>query len=103
MTENQFKEITEWQDKTFPGATTLSKLAHLKEELVELQEALQGKGNTGSIGSEFADCFLLLYGTTAKHGYTYEQICNEIEYKFIINKDRTWGKPDARGVVNHVK
>lgn len=101
MTEVQFKEITEWQERTFPAATAQSKVLHLRDEVNELMDDLR-------IGSpsrrlEFADCFILLFGAAAADGMTYEDICNAIDDKFEINKSRKWGKPDANGVVRHVE
>lgn len=105
MTKKQFTEITEWQNETFPKATTLSKITHLEQEIEELKLDVEGhqRTGTGAPELEFADCFLLLFGAAAKHGMTYEGICNAIDYKMKINRNRTWGKPDANGVVNHIK
>jgi len=101
MTEEQFYEITEWQNKTFGQATALSKIAHLAQELQELVADLKTK-SPGRF-QEFADCFILLFGAAASEGMSYENICNHIETKMRINKSRKWGKPDADGVVNHIK
>lgn len=101
MTENQFNEITEWQKVTFPKATSGSKIHHLKQEVKELQVDVDEQEPLRRL--EFADCLLLLFGAAAADGMTYEDICNAIQEKFEINKKRTWGKPDANGVVNHIK
>lgn len=101
MKENQFKEITSWQKETFGEATALSKIAHLREEIEELAIDIASNGIDKRL--EFADCFFLLFGAAAADGMTYEDICNAIQEKFEINKVRKWGKPDANGVVNHIK
>jgi hypothetical protein len=101
MTQKQFLEITEWQKKTFEQATPLSKLAHLAQELPELNYDLIN--NKPERRLEFADCFFLLFGAAAADGMSYEDICAAIQEKFEINKARKWGKPDADGVVNHIK
>jgi len=62
LTEQQFIEITEWQKKTFPNANSISKLAHLLEEIVECKNAIVS-GNPEAIKEEYADCFLLLIGS----------------------------------------
>lgn len=101
MTKEQFIEITEWQDATFPNATALSKVHHLKEEVEELIFDLENNRMGKTL--EFADCFLLLFGAAAKDGMTYEDCCNSIAEKFSICKNRVWSKPDTNGVVKHVK
>ena len=102
MTQEQFTEITEWQNATFGQATALSKVAHLAQEVIELNDALH-KEDEPNVGPEFADCFILLFGAAASHGMDYNDILNEIEWKMEINKQRKWGTPDANGVVNHIK
>jgi NTP pyrophosphatase (non-canonical NTP hydrolase) len=96
-----FNAIREWQTSTFGNANSLSKLAHLQEELDELQKAI--KENDPNRRFEYADCFLLLYGAAGADGMTYDDIFKAIEQKLAINKKRKWGKPDANGVVHHVK
>lgn len=101
MTEEQFIEVTRWQKETFPKATSLSKMHHLKEEVRELIDDLEA--NNPDRRLEFADCFLLLYGAAKADGMSYEDICNCIEEKMGICRSRKWGMPDANGVVKHIK
>ena len=101
MEKSQFKEITEWQKETFKKATPLSKLAHLKQEIEELETDLINDNKERRL--EFADCFLLLFGAAQADGMSYEDIINCIDEKFQIVKKRKWGKPDKNGVVNHIK
>lgn len=104
MIKEQFEEITDWQHKTFPNATAMSKLAHLAEELQELyNELAKDDDNEPRVADEFADCFLLLYGCASAWGMDYEEICASISRKMKINKVRKWGKPDEQGVVRHLK
>ena len=51
MTREMFIEITEWQNKIFTKATSLSAAHHLEEEVKELQSELND-GNTGFYMSE---------------------------------------------------
>lgn len=100
MKEEQFEKITKWQKEVFTNATPLSKIHHLKEEVNELQEDLENDNPIRRL--EFADCLLLLFGSAAADGMTYQDICNAIDEKFEIVKKRKWGKPDKNGVVKHV-
>ena len=101
MTENQFNEIVQWQNETFGKATALSKVEHLKEEIEELTIDIAIDSETRIL--EFADCFLLLFGAAASDGMNYQHICEAIDAKMRINRQRKWGKPDANGVVHHIK
>lgn len=101
MIKEQFEEITKWQGETFPKATSLSMMAHLFEEVKEYNDALYDQLDDREL--ELADCLLLLFGCAAKDGMSYEDICSAIKSKMDINRGRTWGKPNANGVVNHVK
>lgn len=101
MTEKQFKEITAWQNRTFGQANTLSKIAHLIEEIQELIEDVET--NSSEKRKEFADCFILLFGAAASDGMSYADIVSAIDEKMAINYQRKWGKPKPNGVVNHIK
>jgi len=106
MTEKQFKEITEWQEITFPTSTALSSLIHLAGdkpggEILELMHDIVTDNPNKRL--EWADCFILLFGAAKKDGMTYEDIISGIQDKFGIIQSRKWGKPDENGVVNHLK
>ena len=114
MTNEQFKEITQWQKETFAKATPVSKLIHLagdepKGEVGELVNAINDEDHLidhekiRAVKMEFADCFFLLFGAAAAYGMSYEDISKAVAEKFEINKARKWGKPNASGVVNHIK
>ena len=70
MTPDQFqREVGEWGKATFPNSTLLSIMAHLREEVAELDhEVRAGLPKHGparyfgqvAIGEELADCYLLL-------------------------------------------
>jgi len=101
MTEELFNEVTKWQKETFGEANSLSKIAHLSEELSELSYDLVYK--KPDVRLEFADCFFLLFGAAKANGMSYQDICSCIKEKFEINKKRKWGKPNSNGVVNHIE
>jgi len=88
MNREQFEAITKWQRETFPNATPLSKVAHLKQELEELRIDLEA--GVPSRKSEFADCFMLLFGAANADGMTYDDICACINSKMEINRLRKW-------------
>lgn len=99
--ERQILEVIKWQKKTFPEASPSSKLKHLKQEVDELEsDIFHGKE---TVPSEFADCFLLLFGAAYACGYNWSDIWQFMDWKMEINKNRKWGKPDKDGVVNHIK
>jgi NTP pyrophosphatase (non-canonical NTP hydrolase) len=77
-----------------------SKLAHLKQELEEVADP---DLSFASRRLEFADCLLLLFGAAHAAGMTYADITEAISHKMEVNKKRKWGKPDADGVVNHIR
>lgn len=104
MTEIQFESISQWQKETFGQATAQSKVAHLLQEVKELDEELHvNDDNPTKTLMEFADCFILLFGAAASYGMSYEDIKDCINAKMHVNRQRVWGKPDENGVVNHVK
>jgi|SRR5579871_2527215 len=103
MTEELFNEVTKWQKETFPTATALSRVHHLKEEILELIKELDiPHPSYSQLQQEYADCFLLLFGSASASGMNYSDICCAIEMKMKINKSRRWGKPDENGVIKHI-
>ncbi len=85
-------EVGNWADKTFPGSTANSVLAHFKKEVIELCESQEPE--------EAADCFILLLHHAHKCGY---DLMIEAFKKFEIVKTRKWGKPDKDGIVEHIE
>lgn len=100
MTEQLFNEIAAWQQDTFPGGTPDSTLHHLLDEIRELRYAL--RLDPSSSHEELADCMFLLFGCADRMGMSYQDIQEAIQTKFSINKARKLGKPNEKGVVNHV-
>lgn len=100
MTKEMFEEITGWQRKTFPQATALSTANHLAEEVEELIVELKKKSFYSAY--EYADCFLLLFGSARLAGLSYDDICKYIDNKMILNKNRQWGDVNEKGYVKHV-
>lgn len=103
MKEEQFERISKWQNKLFPSQTPMSKLCHLEDETKELKNEIMEVLNRDKIKEEFADCFILLFGAADVEGLKYDDICRIIDEKMEVNYKREWGKPDSRGVINHIK
>lgn len=107
MTELLLQRITEWQKKTFPKATPESKLHHLLEEVEkEIIPALQTSKTVEDekhIEEEYADAFLLLWGSAYAFGMNLEDVNLAIARKMDKNEKREWLAPDKNGVVRHKK
>jgi NTP pyrophosphatase (non-canonical NTP hydrolase) len=86
-------ECGTWADKTFNKATPSSITEHLRREVAELIDAPNDE-------EEAADCMLLLFHLAHKQGWNLEQA---VVNKFAKNQSRQWGKPDAQGVVEHIR
>jgi len=83
-------EIVDFQRKTFPTSNAVSKLHHLEKEVPELIDELNlfkdGGGSINNVRMEYADCFLLLFGSVALAGFNAEDIQELIREKIEINK-----------------
>ena len=89
------KRIGEWQTRTFGDAQTVQEIdCHLIRELQELLDAEHGEAEQ----EECADVLILLMGRAHLMGFN---LLEAAEKKLAINQTRTWGKPDAQGVIEH--
>lgn len=98
-----FEEITAWQKKVFTKANALSAVHHLSEEVTELELDIAGKSDVEKTKAEYADCFLLLFGSACLYGLSYDDICKAINDKMEVNKQRKWGEVNEQGYVKHVE
>jgi dCMP deaminase len=89
-------EVNEWQAVTFPRATPSSVVAHLKREVDELAADPTDTG-------ELADVIFLVVGLAYELGLSMTDLAEIVAQKLAINRKRTWGEPDADGVVEHVR
>lgn len=71
-------------------------IAHLKKEVDELLASPHDR-------MEYADCLMLLLDAYWRSGGSAEDLIKAAFQKLEINKARIWGKPDANGVVEHVR
>jgi len=112
-------ELRDWSYKTFGNhKRTIPMLYHLKKETQELIEALEEfekiryddsisvqeyDEKFDNVRMEFADNMILLLDAASDFNMDADQLFSNVKEKFEINKKRTWGKPDEKGVVEHVK
>jgi NTP pyrophosphatase (non-canonical NTP hydrolase) len=106
--------VTSWQDQTFTSATTRTRFDHLLDEFRELTRVVDdlewGRGNEcdngfiarrrSEMGFELADMFLLMLALAGGEDI---RISYYIVKKFEINQERTWGEPNEKGYVEHVR
>ena len=104
--EKLFNEIVGWQDITFPEGNAISMAVHLYEEVGELTQTVRYEDLLGKVQTtddELADCLILLFGIAHKRGMSFQDVEKIIIAKMEINKTRKWKKPNAYGVVHHLK
>ncbi len=96
-------DIGEWGEEVFKNGTPTSVLHHLRDEVDELLVA-ETATRISPLGeeaeSEAADILILLLQYAHRRNF---YLSDAVEKKMKINKKRRWGKPDERGVVNHIK
>lgn len=88
-----FHDVNVWQAATFPRATPASVVEHLRREVAEL---IADPTDT----SELADVVFLAIGLAYELNVDLSAIVAD---KLAVNKGRIWGKPDAFGVVEHLR
>lgn len=89
-------DIGVFSDGVFGKSDPVAKLRHLAEEVQELIEAPQDR-------MEWADCTILLIDAARKAGLSMDDLHKAARDKLEINKKRKWGKPNAAGIVNHIR
>lgn len=97
-----FEAVTEWQKKTFGQPNTQGLINHLQKELIELTAA-DSNNDEKNIKEEVSDCFILLFQFIKAKNLSIEDIDDSILEKLEILKNRKWNKPDADGVIKHIK
>ena len=92
--------VGEWAEATFPKSTVGYCLTHLEREVKELDDSFMDSSEGDDCDAEeLADCFLILLHLAHK---TNVSLFDEARKKFAKNQTRTWGEPDADGVVEHI-
>ena len=88
------KKSVKWSRETFKDSTMESNLAHLRDEIDEIEQ------NPDDI-EEWADVILLYMNGASLAGHTMDDILEAAYKKYEKNINRKWGIPDDRGVVKH--
>lgn len=90
-------DVCAWAEQTFPAATLKTTMTHLRRKLDEIER-------DPNDATEWAVVFLILLHGSSRFGLlNFSTIERAARAKFEINKTREWGKPDAEGVVEHVR
>ena len=89
------KTMAEWSKNTFKNSSILSNIAHLRDEIDEIEEFPDNI-------EEWADVIILYMNAAYLSGHLMNDILVAVHKKFEKNKSRSWGEPDERGVVKHI-
>lgn len=89
--EEVLDEVRLWQRETFPLSSPSSRAAHLLKEAHELNARPDDH-------EEAADVQMLLAGLR-----TNAELVAAVRAKLAVCRTRTWGDPDANGVVEHLR
>ena len=96
------RDCGEWSDKTFGHSwgdgdkAGIGSLYHLREEVDELID-------NPSDQEEWADVLTLILDAARRRTISAADLISWSYEKLFKNKKRKWGKPDANGVVHHLK
>lgn len=95
-------ELARWSDATFTDHRDPERtLVHLQREVTEALVAVRHE--LDDVAFEFADLFMLVVDAARRYGLEWDELLWYVQAKHEINLQRTWGKPDADGVVEHVR
>lgn len=87
------RSVTEWTNRVFTKRTEAGLLAHIRREVDELARSPDDP-------DELADLVILACCYAGLKGWDLE---HQVGLKMIDNLGRTWGEPDADGVVEHIR
>jgi hypothetical protein len=119
MTKKQVTEFEalirahlEWEAETFPEQTRRGRLAHLREEVMELDGSIYSeefmslksagiwtKSDEDLLVEEAVDCMLLLIGIVGDPDKLFEGM----RAKYEKNRGRKWGEQNELGYWEHVE
>lgn len=88
----------EWSQRTFGRDSERGPEGPLHHLEREVAEALAARDDV----TEYADCLLLILDASRRAGFDSHALLNAAIAKLEVNKARTWGKPNAKGFVEHL-
>jgi NTP pyrophosphatase (non-canonical NTP hydrolase) len=91
------RDIAAWARETFPNQTDERIMAHLHEELRELDLGVATL-NTTEIHDGVADCLILLLCLASRHGV---DTVDAVRRKHAMNTHRTWRFDPRKGYDKH--
>jgi hypothetical protein len=101
--------ITKWCNAKFDAKGSMFMLHEFKRELIILIDLLN-VAQKGCADSHIIDCMYkyayctsLLIGSALAFDMTIDTFIDFSYAKLEINKNRSWGKPDSNGVVEHIR
>lgn len=94
-----WQEQAEWSRATFGDDNERGPTGPLKHLRKEVDEVL--KDPTDLV--EYADLLFLVFDSTRRAGFTYDQLVEACFSKLKINKERKWSKPTSDEPVEHVR
>lgn len=97
--KNFWHEQAEWSQKTFGTDQERGPEGPLKHLAKEVEECLK---NTKDL-VEYCDLLFLVFDSTRRAGFTYDQLVTAAFDKLEINKSRKWGKASATEAVEHIR
>lgn len=93
------EEITRWAQERFPHRTDHHAIHKLMVEEIPEMAMHKKEHGTGTIGTELADCFILLFDLASLWKV---DMAHAIFEKMRINYARQWNM-DENGIMQHVK
>lgn len=103
-------DVYQWASEKIVGCTWRGITKHMEHEIVELNaelatlDELEANSSVWSdtherVAKELSDIVILSMHLAGKMGIDLERHVTE---KMVVNKKRTWSKPDAEGVIHHI-
>jgi len=99
---NNYKKHIEFTSQAFPKGTAMGALIHAKQELEEIEAAINYHEGIDRVTEEFADVFACLIDSCHRFGITPEMLNEAFDKKLKINQSRVW-KYDGDGCYYSVK
>lgn len=97
---NFWKEQAEWSQNTFGLDSERGPIGPLKHLAKEVAEVMQDPTDL----MEFVDCLFLIFDSTRRAGFTFEELRIAAWKKLEINKARKWqAPPKGDEAIEHVR